>query len=70
MCVCVVGGKPFACASQPPAVGDIWRRRYLAHRKKEEESRPEISSSKDITGFHYHTKGKNMALEIYSNQHG
>lgn len=33
VCLCVVGAKPFACASQPPAVGDIWRRRYHVHRK-------------------------------------
>lgn len=34
----VVGGKPLACASQPPAVGDIWRRRYRVHRENKSSS--------------------------------
>jgi len=33
--------------------------------RKEEEFRPEISASKDTTGFHYPTKGKTV-VKIYS----
>lgn len=34
VCVCVVSGKFLVCVLKPPAVGDIWRRRYHEHREK------------------------------------
>jgi len=52
VCVCGVGGKPRACASQPPRGGGHLEEAFPRTQRKEEESRPEISSAKDITGFH------------------